>query len=80
MHVVKYEDFATDPKPVIEELLGHCDLSFEEGCLNFYENKNASTTASAVQVRGQLFQSSIDKWRNYEKQLAPVVKILGKPS
>ena len=80
MHVVKYEDFATDPKPVIEELLGHCDLSYEEACLNYYKNKNASTTGSAVQVRGQLFQSSIDKWRNYEKQLAPVVKILGKPS
>lgn len=76
MHVVKYEDLVTDPKPVIEELLGHCDLSYEEACLNYYENKSASTTASAVQVRNRLFQSSIGKWRNYEKQLAPVVEIV----
>ncbi|MCH8249751.1 MAG: hypothetical protein IH913_09100 [Proteobacteria bacterium] len=56
--------------------MSHCDLSYEEACLNYYENKNASTTASAVQVRGRLFQSSMGKWRNYEKQLALVAKIV----
>jgi len=77
MHVVKYEELVTDPKPVVEDLLSYCSLSYEDACRRFYENRHASTTASAVQVRDDLFQSSIGLWRNYEKQLEPVMEILG---
>ena len=77
MHVVRYEDLVTDPKPVVEDLLSYCSLSYEDACRRFYENRHASTTASAVQVRDDLFQSSIGLWRNYEKQLEPVMEILG---
>jgi len=77
MHVVKYEDLVTEPKPVIESLLSYCGLSWEDACLKYYDNEQASTTASAVQVRDALYRTSIGKWRNYEKQLAPVAEILG---
>ena len=77
MHVVKYEELVTTPKPVIEGLLSACGLSWEDACLKFYESTFASTTASAVQVRRNIFQSSIGKWRNYEQQLKPVSDILG---
>jgi len=77
MHVVKYEELVTDPEPVVEELLSYCSLSYEDACRRFYENRNVSTTASAVAVREDLFQSSIGLWRNYEEQLKPVIEILG---
>ncbi len=77
MHVVNYEELVTEPKPVVENLLSYCGLSYEEACLKFYESNEAVTTASAVQVRDNFFQSSIGKWRNYEKQLAPVAEFLG---
>ena len=77
MHVVNYEELVTEPKPVVENLLSYCGLSFEDACLKFYENKEAVTTASAVQVQGDFFRSSIGKWRNYEKQLGPVAEMLG---
>lgn len=77
IHVVKYEELVTDPKPVVDNLLSHCSLSYEDACRRFYENRNVSTTASAVAVRGDLFQSSIGSWRNYEQQLKPVIEILG---
>jgi tetratricopeptide (TPR) repeat protein len=77
MHVVRYEELVTDPKPVVEDLLSYCSLSYEDACRRFYENRYASTTASAVQVRDDLFQSSIGSWRNYEQQLEPVMEILG---
>jgi len=80
MHVVKYEELVTDPRPVVEDLLSYCGLSWEDACLKYYENKQASTTASAVQVRDEFFQSSIGKWRHYEKQLKPVSEILGEYS
>jgi len=77
MHVVKYEELVTTPRPVIESLLSSCGLSWEDDCLRFYESSNASTTASAVQVRSNISQGSIGKWRNYEEQLKPVSDILG---
>ena len=77
MHVVKYEDLVTEPKPVVENLLSYCGLSYEEACLKYYESNEAVTTASAVQVRDNFFQSSIGKWRNYEKPLASVAEMLG---
>lgn len=77
MHVVRYEELVTSPQAVIESLLSYCRLSFEEACVKYYQNEQASTTASTVQVREDFFQTSIGKWRNYEHQLAPVAKILG---
>jgi len=77
MHVVKYEELVTTPKPVIENILSACGLSWEDACMKFYESAHAATTASAVQVRSNIFQTSIGNWRNYEEQLKPVSDILG---
>lgn len=77
LHVVKYEELVTDPRPVVQNLLSYCGLSWEEACLKFYDSEQPSTTASAVQVRNQLYRTSIGKWRNYERQLAPLAEMLG---
>ena len=76
IHVVRYEEIVTNPQPVIEDLLQYCGLSFEKGCREFFNNPDASTTASAIQVRSDVFTSSIGKWKNYAAQLEPVAKIL----
>ncbi|MDH3842164.1 MAG: sulfotransferase [Chromatiales bacterium] len=76
MHVVRYEEIATNPQPVIEDLLQYCGLSFEQSCREFFNNPDVSTTASAVQVRSDVFTSSIGKWKNYAAQLEPVAEIL----
>ena len=76
MHVVRYEELVTTPEPVIESLLQYCGLSFEDGCRKFFENPEASTTASADSVRRDFFTSSVGKWRHYERQLKPVADIL----
>jgi hypothetical protein len=76
MHVVRYEEIVTNPQPMIEDLLQYCSLSFEQSCRNFFDNPDVSTTASAVQVRSDVFTSSIGKWKNYATQLEPVAEIL----
>ena len=76
LYVVRYEEIVTNPQPTIEDLLQYCGLSFEQSCREFFDNPDASTTASAVQIRSDLFTSSIGKWRNYAEQLAPVAEIL----
>jgi len=50
----------------------YCGLRWKHECLEFRKSRNASTTASAAQVRQPIYSSSVQKWRNYEEQLAPL--------
>jgi len=78
MHVVRYEDLVTDPQATIEDLLSYCSLSYEDSCRQFFDNPDASTTASAVHVRSDVYTTSVGRWRNYERHLQPVADILEK--
>jgi tetratricopeptide (TPR) repeat protein len=69
---VTYEDVVADTEQQARRLVAHCGLDWEPGCLEFHKSKVASTTASAVQVRQPVYSSSVQKWRNYESQLAPL--------
>ena len=76
VHTVEYEKLVGDIETESRHLLEFCDLDWQPQCLKFYESKEASTTASTVQVRRPIYQSSVGKWRDYEKQMQPVVEIL----
>ncbi|XOV81259.1 MAG: sulfotransferase [Aestuariibacter sp.] len=72
MHSISYENLVNNTESEIRTLLQYCDLPFEDECLQFYQNKNASTTASASQIRTPIYNSSIGKWRHYRRQLQPL--------
>ncbi|MCH7537599.1 MAG: sulfotransferase, partial [Proteobacteria bacterium] len=72
IHDVAYEDVVADPEKQARRLIAHCGLQWESQCLDFHTSKAASTTASAVQVRQPVYSSSVQKWRYYEEQLAPL--------
>ena len=76
IHTVRYEELVDDIERQSRDLFEFCGLDWQPQCLNFHESKEASTTASTVQVRQPVYQSSVGKWRNYEKQLQPIVDIL----
>jgi hypothetical protein len=44
--------------------------------LDFHNSTKASTTASAMQVRRPIYKSSVQKWRNYTRELQPVLRRL----
>ena len=73
---IKYEDLILNTKIEIENLLKYCDLSWNEKCLKFYENKRAVKTASNSQVRNKIYKKSINSWENYEKNLSEYFKRL----
>jgi tetratricopeptide (TPR) repeat protein len=75
---VRYEDLVADGKTQTQSLLDYCGLSWEQQCLDFHNQQNVSTTASAIQVRQPLYKTSVGKWRNYSEQLQPVAEILDK--
>jgi hypothetical protein len=53
-------------------LLDYVDLPFEPACLEFHRNPAATMTASAVQVRKPIYDSSLQQWRNYAAELKPL--------
>ncbi len=73
---VKYEDLVSDLESTAVDVIRFCQLDWQEDCLNFHKNTQASTTASASQVRQKVYSSSIGMWKNYHKQLEPLIQKL----
>jgi tetratricopeptide (TPR) repeat protein len=76
VHTVEYEELVTDIETESRRLIEFCELEWQPQCLKFYENKEASTTASTTQVRQPVYRSSVGKWRAYRAQLAPLIDLL----
>jgi tetratricopeptide (TPR) repeat protein len=67
-----YDAFVRQPRPAVERLLAFCGLEWDERCLEFHRAPGVVKTASVWQVREPLYRRSSGRWRNYERQLAPV--------
>jgi tetratricopeptide (TPR) repeat protein len=78
---VAYEDVVTAQEATTRRLLDYVGLPFEAACLEFHRNPAAVMTNS-LQVRQPLYDSSLNQWRNYAAQLAPLserLKLAGIP-
>ena len=76
IHTVNYEQVVAETELEAKKLISYCDLEWQSECLQFHQNKHASTTASASQVRQPVYSSSVEMWRNYQNYLLPLEKIL----
>jgi tetratricopeptide (TPR) repeat protein len=72
-----YEDVVDDLEGQARLLIGRCGLPWDQRCVTFYRNGEPVRTASAVQVRKPLFRSSLQRWRNYEAGIGPLLRELG---
>jgi tetratricopeptide (TPR) repeat protein len=73
----QYETVVNDTEQQVRALLEFCGLAFEDGCLNFHQNKRAVRTASSDQVRKPINKEGINMWTNYQTQLEPLKTALG---
>jgi tetratricopeptide (TPR) repeat protein len=76
---VSYEDVIADTERVTRELLGCLGLDWDERCLSPHTNPCAVETASNWQVRQPIYGQSVERWRHYEKHLAPLKEALHLP-
>ena len=76
IHTLRYEHLVEDTDARSRALLAFCGLPWEERCLRFHANPDASTTASASQVRMPVYTSSLGRWRDYRDQLQPLARML----
>ena len=72
IYEVAYEDLVHAIEPEARKLVKYCGLDWEPQCARFHENKAVSTTASASQVRQPVYQSSVNRWKDYQQQLSPL--------
>ena len=64
-----YEKLIQNFENEVVNLFEYLNLSAEKDCFEFYKTKNIVQTASFSQVRQPLFKTSINRWKNYEKEL-----------
>jgi hypothetical protein len=76
MHEVRYEELVSNPEEEIRRLLDFCGLAWDEGCLNFHENRRPVATPSYNQVRRPIYNQSVQRWRHYEAHLGPLLRAL----
>ena len=67
-----YEDIVQDQAEASRRLIAFLDLPWDENVLRFHQNQAASSTASAVQVRRQIYSSSVAKWQTQAMRLMPL--------
>ncbi len=73
----RYEEMVAEFEPRARGLIDHLGLEFDDACLRFHESKSHVSTASSVQVRSPIYQSSTQRWRNYEKHIGALIEALG---
>jgi hypothetical protein len=69
---IEYESLVADQEAQTRILLERLGLDFEQACLDFDKNVTAIATASSVQVREKIHTRSVNRWRNFEKELQPL--------
>jgi hypothetical protein len=73
---VRYEDVIADLEGQARRIVAHCGLEWDPRCLAFHQTVRPVRTASAVQVRQPLYNSSVARWHPYKDFLQPLLSEL----
>jgi tetratricopeptide (TPR) repeat protein len=73
---VQYEDLVADLEGQARAIVDYCGLAWEDACLSFHENRRPVRTSSLLQVRKPIYQTSVGRWRPYERFLQPLIEAL----
>ena len=76
IYTVHYNNVINETEDTIRRLLDYCELPFEKECLEFHKSSRPVKTPSAEQVRQPIYKSGLNYWKNYEKHLLPLKKII----
>lgn len=73
-----YETLVDQQEHTSRAMLKFCGLEWEHACLDFQNNTSPAATASAAQVRQPVYRTSVQRWRAYADELAPLAHFLEK--
>ncbi len=72
---VPYAELVADQEGWTRKILAFLGLEWDERCLDFHTMERPVLTASYWQVRQKIYQSSVSRWRNYEKFIGPLLSL-----
>jgi tetratricopeptide (TPR) repeat protein len=70
---VRYEDVIADQKGETQRLLTYCGLDWQDACLDFHKTERSVQTASAAQVRNELYATSVRSWQPYAEHISTLI-------
>ncbi|MBW4023532.1 MAG: tetratricopeptide repeat protein [Proteobacteria bacterium] len=73
---IRYEDIVARQEASVRAMLAFAGEEFDPACLTFHRNGRYARTASYAQVTEPLYDRSVGRWRNYRRQLEPVIPTL----
>ena len=72
-----YEDIVNDLPGMAKAIIAATGLPWDPEVLKFHEKKHAVNTLSTTQVRKAIYKDAMNSWLRYEKQVAPLVDLIG---
>jgi tetratricopeptide (TPR) repeat protein len=73
---INYEDTIADPEFWSRKLIDHIGLEWDDACLAPHKLERTVKTASHWQVRQPIYKTSVQRWKNYEEFLGPLIEAL----
>ncbi len=73
---INYEDTISDPELWSRKLISHIGLDWDDACLAPHKLERSVKTASHWQVRQPIYKTSVQRWKNYESFLEPLILAL----
>ncbi len=77
IHTVNYEDVVGDMEKQARLIVNIVGLEWSDECLNYKNTNRAIRTASAQQVRQDVYQTSVKRWERYLPKIQPLIDALG---
>ena len=77
---VPYEELVADQERWTRRILDFVGLEWNARCLEFHKTQRLVLTASNWQVRQRVYRSSVERWRNYQKFIAPLLELKDLPA
>jgi Flp pilus assembly protein TadD len=72
---VPYEGLVADQAGWTAKMLQFIGLEWDDRCLDFHKTERGVATASAWQVRQKIYDTSVQRWRKYEKFIGPLARL-----
>lgn len=73
---VRYEELVRNQKDVTASLLSFCSLPWDDRCIEYHRTERPVSTASALQIRKPVYNTSIGSARHFDSYLAELRNVL----
>ena len=77
---VPYAELVADQEAWTRRMIEFIGLDWDPRCLDFHKTDRPVLTASHWQVRQRIYSNSIERWRNYEKFIGPLLELRKLPA